>query len=88
MFLKCALAYLIRLIRKPYKTLRVSAWVPDSLSDACLLQKDIVLCWWETKQWRRLKGEGQHAAGSCRAMPVQLCCREAQRCAVSVCLSP
>lgn len=42
MFLKCVLAYLIRLIRKPRSARSVSAWVPDLLSNACLFRKDTV----------------------------------------------
>lgn len=44
MFLKCVLAYLIRLIRKPRKARSVSAWVPDLLGNACLFGKDTVQC--------------------------------------------
>lgn len=40
MFLKCVLAYLIRLIREPREARSVSAWVPDLLSNACLFPKD------------------------------------------------
>lgn len=40
MFLKCVLAYLIRLIREPHEAHSVSAWVPDLLSNDCLFGKD------------------------------------------------
>lgn len=52
MFLKCVLAYLIRLIREPHKAQSVSAWVPDLLSNACLCHKDTVQ-WGARKKKRR-----------------------------------
>jgi len=55
MFLKCALAYLIRLIRKPRKAWSVSAWVPDLLSNACLFRKDTVQRRREGKKGRNPK---------------------------------
>lgn len=66
MFLKCVLAYLIRLIRKPRKVWSMSAWVPDLFSNACLFQKDTVQCGGRKKKRRnpkvKTRGAGLGAA--------------------------
>ena len=91
MFLKCVLAYLIRLIRKPRKVWSVSAWVPDLLSNACLFRKDTVQCGGRKKKGgiRRSKREEQYPVllrGTATLMLLGLCCREALAFVASVLL--
>lgn len=89
MFFKCVLAYLIRLIRKPCKAWRVSAWVPDLLSNACLFRRDTVL---GGKKQRNTKVKRSGAA--CGAVPrsghaaAARTCREAWHRAAALLLLP